>query len=225
MKLDEWMSSFYGKNWYRLEENSPTIKFEDNSLFEWRVEVQNHSRIQEAQQLGFELVESFIEFKSDIYPIDQKSDKVLLAESSDIEEILNITQICMGDNDNLYTRFKNKKYFSYEQCNRYYQLSIENNFNDKNVITVVAKDRLGICGYYMLKKANERVYKGLMTGVLPRARGQKLHLEMQFACFSLIESYFSVINTTQLNNFFTINNHIKENRKLSKIEHIFFKLT
>ena len=75
----------------------------------------------------------------------------------------------------------------------------------------------------MLKIVDQQTCKGLMTGVIPKARGMKFHIKMQQFLINNIGHSFTLINTTQLSNLAVIKNHIRSNRSLSKIEHIFYK--
>lgn len=222
MNKDEWMSEFYDRPWYRVEDQIDSTDKYDNCLLEWRINVQDYKKVLKAQSLGFEIVETFVEFRSEVNPDTKTYDEVESAEESNLEEILSITNSCMLDNDRLYTRFKNPKYFSKAQCKEYYKLSVLNNFFNENTITVITKDQDGLTGYYMIKEIQENIFKGIMTGVLPRARGKSLHIKMQRYIFNIIGRNINVINTTQLGNFGIIKNHMKEGRTLSKIEHILF---
>lgn len=227
MSKDQWMSDFYGKPWFRIQDDATSLSYQSDALYEWRILVQDHERIRIAQKEGFELVESFIEFESQIPAVDPglSFPEIREAKKEDLDAILEITRICLSENDAFYTRLKHPDYFTGEQCVQYYRKSVENNFFDEHTLTVVSEDEEGLTGYYMLKKQEEHRYKGILTGVLQRARGQKLHVKMQKLIFSMIGKEITVINTTQLNNFYTVKNHMKEQRTLSKIEHIFYKRT
>ncbi len=228
---DEWMSEFYGTEWYHIKNSiksedlkNPYSSYFSKGMYEWRISVSNYLELSEAQRLGFEIVETMIEFVSEIKPKEIECKNIRIPKKEDIEDILNITIQCYTENENFYNRFKNKKYFSEEQQKEYFLSSIKNSFYDKNTINAVYLDGEKIVGYYMLKKIGENVYKGIMTALLPDYRGKNKHIDMQKFCFNKIKNNFKVINTTQLNNMFTINNHIKEGRKLNKITHILYKL-
>lgn len=224
MKKNNWMSDFYGLSWYNLEKGDDPTKHPPNPcLVEWRVDVRDQEKVWLAQRLGYHLVETFIEFQTSIDGEYELLPGVRRAKKLDLKSVLEITRLCLSQNDMFITRFKNKEYFTTEQCERYYDLMVSNNFNDRNSLTVVAEDEIGVCGFFMLKEVKPGIQKGILTGVLPRARGRKLHLKMQYTCFCLLETPFQIINTTQLHNFYTINNHIREKRILEKIEHVFYR--
>ena len=223
MKKNDWMTDFYGVDWFEItsiDELNPGL---ENALIEWRVSAQNPDSINKAESNGFKLVESAIEFESQVTPdISKDTSEIELAKEEHLDQIIDITQKCFLDNNDLYTRFKNKEFFTGEQCRSYYEASIKNNFSKQSTVTVVSQDEEGISAYYMIRKVDENIYKGVMTGVLPRARGKRLHAKMQQASFNAIGKTITVINSTQLSNFNTIKSHIRANRILSKIDHIFY---
>ncbi len=225
MNKNGWMTEFYGKDWFEINSLSELDGSIENALIEWRISSQNPRAINEAESNGFKLVESVIEFTSEISPdLNFQDSSIIEAKSEHLDQVLDITQECFLSNKEVQTRFKNEEYFTKIECAEYYKKSIVNNFQKGNVVTVVAVDQQGVAGYYMIKKLQGNTYKGVMTGVLPRARGQRLHLRMQQATFGIIGLDITVVNSTQLSNFKTIKSHIRANRVLSKIEHIFYKL-
>lgn len=224
MKKNDWMTEFYGKEWLELDSSELKI-IRQNSLLEFRASAQDVENIVKAEKAGFNLVESAIEFETEIEPTKEVFKEIELAKNEDLDEILSITKTCFVDNEALNTRFKNREFFTRNQCEEYYSLSVRNNFFNSDSICVVSRDLEGISAYYMMKKRSEGCYKGVMTGVSPRARGKRLHLKMQLTCFNRVKESFTMVNSTQLSNFNTIRSHIRGKRTLSKIEHIFFKLT
>ena len=222
MKKNDWMTRFYGKTWWEVEDGPGDLQTLRNSLVEWRISAGEFQKVSAAQRMGFELVETFAEFVSRIEPSPHDDPEVCLAEPEHLEEIQRITEICLVEDDSFYTRFKNRDFFSEAQCASYYQQLVTNSYSDDGALTAVAKDESGVCGYYMLKRTGEGIYKGMLTGVLPRARGKSLHIRMQRTCFAQIKNPFTVVNTTQLHNLYTINSHIRQQRTLASVTHIFF---
>lgn len=223
MKKNQWMTDFYGKDWFEINSISEFDKSLRDVHFEWRVSAQNQDDIIIALENQFKLVETVIEFTSEIEPNDSlTSSCIRAAKNSDIGDILKITEECFINNDSLKTRFKLTDFFSREQCISYYRQSIQNYFHLSDTVSVVATDSEGISAYYMIRKIDHDTYKGVMTGVLPRARGERLHLKMQQVSFNIIGRKVKVINSTQLSNFNTIKSHIRANRSLSAIDHIFY---
>ncbi len=225
MNKNEWMTEFYGKNWFEINSLSELDGSIENALIEWRISAQNPRLINEAENYGFNLVESVIEFSSKISPdLTFQDSSIIEAKPEHLNQILGITKECFLSNEEVHTRFKNEDYFTKKQCEEYYSKSINNNFLANNSATVVTIDQQGVSGYYMIKEVGNKLFKGVMTGVLPRARGNRLHIKMQQAAFKMIAHDITVINSTQLSNFNTIKSHVRANRILSKIEHIFYKL-
>lgn len=225
MKKNEWMSDFYGIPWLEVEGTDDPVDEIKNSLLEWRVDVRDIPSFSAAQEKGFDLVETGIMFESKIQGVPKDFSGITEASEDDLNDILEITHQCMTLNDKVYTRFKNTKYFSVDQCDEYYRLSVVNNFSKDETITVVSRDDQGVAGFYMIREVEKDVYKGVMTGVLPRARGKMLHIKMQQFSFGIMNRKVTIINATQLNNFNVIKNHMIERRNLSKIEHIFYLKT
>lgn len=234
MELDIWMSEFYGMSWYKSNEpvNPSNLgnKYEnENYMIECLINVDDHLKINMAQDLGYDLVETSIEFETLINndnEYDNNNDIIIRkANNSDLNEILKITEECYFNHDKFYNRFKNKKYFNTNQSKEYFFNSVKNNYSDNNIIKVVCVDDKGICSYYIMKKLKGTPikYKGVITGVSKRAHGRNLHRKMQNKISELIGKPYLVINRTQLNNYKLINNHIKEGKKVSKIEHYFYK--
>lgn len=224
MYLDKWMSSFYGMSWYRLE-TSEDLRLIGNepSMYEWRVSVDDFESVVHAQAQDFKLVESFIEFSTKVKPNDENYNQIRLYDQKDLLNIYDLNENVMCKNLDLRTRLNNLNYFNSNDCGRYYKSAVDNSINDSNVYACVADINETICGYYILKKVDENKYKGMMTGVLPSARGLFLQYKMQQFLINHIGHPFTLINTTQLSNFAVIKNHIRSKRSLSKIEHIFYK--
>jgi hypothetical protein len=221
MKLDAWMSEFYGQNWWRMDSN--ILEPKEKGIYECRISPTDFSSLNKLSEHGFELVETLIEFSTEVTPSFSNFDGIRVSEPMDLEDILYITQECFPKNPKFFNRFKNRKYFTTLQMETYFSSTIVNNFFDSNTITVVYESKKEIVGYYMLKKMNEITYKGILTGVLSRFQKKGIHIAMQKYCFNIIGKPITTINTTQLNNFYTINNHIKEGRKLVDVKHIFYK--
>jgi len=225
MYKDEWMSNFYCHEWIRIEsadEIKDTCK--DKGLYEWRIPADNFEDISIAQQADFKLVETFIEFSSKVKPNEDTFPTIRLYESNDLEYIKKLNVEVMCKSNSFRTRLNNLNYFNSDDCTRYYNSAIVNHINDITVKTCVAELEGEIVGFYMLKQIESNIFKGLITGVLPKARGAFLQYKMQQYLINHIGQPFTLVNTTQLSNMAVIKNHIRSKRNLSKIEHIFYKL-
>ena len=80
MKLDQWMSEFYGMQWYRLDSLDDSRLCKEEGLYELRLLSDDFSGIIEAQKNGFSLVESFIEFETKWYKWREKIIKLSKSE-------------------------------------------------------------------------------------------------------------------------------------------------
>jgi hypothetical protein len=221
MRRNEWMSSFYQYDWWEIE--NPPRDITEKGLYEWRIHPSDSKLMSISHNLKFELVETIVEFKTEVYPSELRFENLRIATSDDIKNIKVLTLNCHSNNPNFNNRFKNPKYFSDKQRDDYYTFSIENNFFDPKSITVVCEIEKQIVAFYILKQIENKIYKGIMTAVDSRFKGLGLHIKMQQFCFNLVGNPITTINTTQLHNFNIINNHIKEGRKLSDVKHIFYK--
>ena len=153
-----------------------------------------------------------------------KKGSSLLDVTEKIEgKIKSLNADVMCQSNGFRTRLNNLNYFDPTDCTRYYNSAIVNYINELTVKTCVAELEGEIVGYYMLKQIEGNIYKGLMTGVLPKARGAFLQYKMQQFLINHIGHPITLINTTQLSNMAVIKNHIRSKRNLSKIEHIFYK--
>lgn len=221
MRLNTWMTNFYNYDWWELD--FPPKKIVDKGMYEWKINPSDFVSISISKKFGFDLVETLVEFETEVSPNEEKFVNLRLSSNEDVPSIVDLTIDSYSNNSNFYNRFKNVNYFSNTQRDNYYKLSIENNFFDPNTITVVYETDQSIKGFYMFKRIEGSRYKGIMTAVDSQYRGLGLHIKMQQFCFNLVGKPITTINTTQLNNFNIINNHIKEGRKLSDVKHIFYK--
>ena len=223
MILDQWMSDFYGISWYRIDNSVDISHIKDRALLEWRIASNDFDSLILAQKNNFLLVESFIEFTTEVFPESFDSTNIRFVVESDVETILYINQESMCMNPNYKTRLNNPIFFDEGACSRYYTSAVSNHIRSEDVLTCVCEIDTEVVGFFMLKMIDEHTYKGLMTGVIPKARGQKLHIKMQQFLINHIGHPITLINTTQLSNMAVIKNHIRSKRNLSKIEHIFYK--
>jgi hypothetical protein len=225
--IDEWMTNFYGTNWYTINSLKDINNIQGPALIEYVINVNEYREIEKVQELGFTLVETDIEFETIIDHDRGSLPNIRIANENDLESILEITKECYSSHDKFYNRFKNKSFFTGKQTEDYYKNSVINNYEGENIIKVVVEDNEGICAYYILKRIEDLYlfskYKGIIAGVSARARGQNLHVEMQNKITELIKEPYITVNRTQLGNYRVIGNHLKDSRQLSKIEHIFYK--
>ena len=227
MIKDNWMTEFYGMDWYKISNPSDVNLLSGPCIVECLVNANEYTKIEKIQELGFSLVETAIEFETIIYDERETLSCIREATEKDLPEILKITEECYLTHDKFYNRFRNKTFFTDEHAKKYYFNSVINNFSGNDIKNVVVEDDKGICAYYILKKVGQLElfgkYKGIISGVTKRARGRNLHVEMQNKITELIREPYVTINRTQLGNYRVIDNHLKDHRQLSKIEHYFYK--
>jgi hypothetical protein len=223
VRRDSWMTDFYGQNWFILDQSG--AKTEKPGVYELRVAAEDVYEFQNAQDFGFSLVETQMEFRTRIAVPNSSLEKqgIRLARTEDLTAVLEITRTCFDLNPNFYNRFKNRKFFDSHHAAAYYAASVKRCFEDENALISVALIDGNISGYFMMIKVDTLLYKGVMTAVLPEARGHHLHRRMQMVSYSAVGEPFDVINKTQIQNLAVLNNHIKEGRKLCKVEYLFLK--
>jgi len=221
MMIDHWMSDFYGTTWYKVD---PGSTYNEPGMYESIVDSKDYDGINKLILSGFQLVETAVEFVTLIDNFEDPIYKIRKARQSDYNQISELITLNYRDNINFYNRFKNRSFFTQAQTESYFQSTFKNYVDSS--ITMVYEDSLGISSFYMLKliPSNVLTYKGILCGNSKRVKGMNMHIEMQKACAKLIGSPYKVINRTQMSNYKIVNNHIKSNRRLSKVEHYFYKL-
>jgi hypothetical protein len=221
MIKDKWMTRFYNRPWYIL--NDTNYSELPQGMIEARINAIDHLYLIKMLNRGFTLVETAVEFQTKISkPIDGIPNYCRKAQIEDIEQIIEVIRVCYTDNERFYNRFKLRQFFTREQSNDYYIKSFTTAFKEKESVTIVVEDEFGICGFYTMKKIDTLLYKGVITGVHPRKKGNNLHVAMQLKCYEIVGSDYIVINRTQLGNYRVLNNHIKQKRNLTKVEHILY---
>jgi hypothetical protein len=227
MNKDKWMTEFYGIDWYKINSIEELENVDGESLVECVINVDKYKEVYELQKEGFHIVETAIEFETLIDHIDITKQPIRVSTENDLDDILYITKESYLTHNKFYNRFRNRDFFSEEKSWEYYKNSVINSFSDEDSLTVVVDDEEGVCAYYIIKKVGElelyHKYKGIISGVHKRAKGRDLHIEMQKKITEIIGTPYITNNRTQLGNYRVINNHLRERRQLSKIEHIMYK--
>jgi hypothetical protein len=175
---NEWMTNFYGSGWFMLD----SIKEESSceGIYELRVDSKNTDEFLLAQANGFTLVETQLEFRTSVRPNPSWANgNCRLANPSDFEQIIDLTRICFWENEKFSNRFKNSQFFELDAAENYYRASLDRCFNDPTAIVCVAVLDDVISGYFMMAREEVLLYRGIMTAVLPHARGMNLHVQMQ----------------------------------------------
>ena len=204
-------------------------------ILELQLDILGLNIVSTLEDKGFRLVDTKISFltlmnKINIEPLSSKYFKVVLATIDDAKAILDLTSQSFPANKQFFSRFKNREYFSEDESRRYYVAWVMNFLNDKDTLFAVLKTILGkkVVGFFIYKKAGcfdgKPIYKGILTAVVPNYRGQQFHLLMQSFLYGLFpEEQFFIDNTTQLTNFATVKNHMRSQKRLKRIELIFYR--
>ena len=136
MKLDQWMTDFYGLSWYRMDSANMLNLCVKQGLYELRLLSDNFSGIIKAQQHGFSLVESFIQFETKVEPNQKEYKGIRLINKSDHSFISALNEESMCKNKGYKTRFNNPIFFNDSACEKYYSAAITNNINDPSVLLI-----------------------------------------------------------------------------------------
>lgn len=206
---------------------------EQYELVELHLDMSAIELIPVLEDKGFRLVDTRITFitlmeKGHIEKYSSDIGKVSLATVNDLEEILQLTHDSFTNNGSFFSRYKNRRYFTEKETERYYSAWIENHINDSNTLFAVLKREEKIIAYYIYKHAGsykgKTVYKGILSAVVPQYQGHKAHLVMQSFLYDHFgEEKFYLDNTTQLTNLPPIKNHITSQKNLNRIELTFFR--
>lgn len=203
------------------------------ALIELVLEVKKINLIPLLEEKGFRLVDTKISYMTLIHkekPHDKypENGKVRLATRSDLPDLLDLTHNTLTYNPEFFSRFKNPKYFTEEESEKYYAAWIKNTLTDPDSLFAVYEHNQKAVGFFIYKYSGVRegkpVFKGILTAVAPAYRGNKAHLSMQAFLYEHIkQNDFYVHNATQLSNYPVIMNHVKSQKKLDKIELFFFR--
>jgi hypothetical protein len=153
---------------------------------------------------------------------------IMLATKDDLDQILHLTHQSFTHNPFFISRYKNKRYFTGEEIERYYTAWIENHIEEKNTIFGCLKNVDKVIGYniYKLKGLhNEKhLYKTILVAVDPDYRGQQAQMFMESTLLNYIpEDEFYIDDTTQLTTTAAIKNHIKSQKTLHNISLFFYR--
>ena len=249
---DHWASTFFNRLWGTLrieggiksflcDQDACTplenlLNMADEKKFknlEFRCDVSELEVIPKIEDMGFRLVDTAITFLTLIkkpisFDYSVLEGQVVPAKPEDLKPILQLTNECFNKNQNFFSRYKNRLFFTSEETERYYSTWIENHLEDPSTFFVVTNASGRITGYFIYKRTrfhdDTPVYKGILTAVAQDCRGRQLHLSMQRHIYDLIpEEKFYVENATRLNNFPAIINHMRSNKSLHQIELIFYR--
>jgi len=247
-----WETDFFGRRFGRLELDTKAIhdveataldqalkdalSFGDQHGFEvieLRLDISWLDHICILEDHGFRLVDTSIRFirfrsktKEEALPIS--TDQVCFAREEMKEELLDLTRRSFANNPSFKSRFKNERFFSPSDTERYYSAWIERYVGDENTLFAVMKDEGKIVGYLIYTRRGEYrekpLYKAALIAVAPEHRGKRIYFALtSFVYRHFPESEVYLDATTQLSNLSTIRNLIKSRRTLDSVQMIFYR--
>ena len=228
IRRDDWMSGFYQKDWFKIENPEDVNNVPENCIVECTKDSSDFESLEKLWDLGFRMVETSVEFKTIITPKENiETNRFREVNPGDLEKVLSITRECYSRKSKFKNRFSNRRFFTEEQENLYFESAVNNYIFKENCISIVGEKEGKVDCFYIAMKTGDKingmdVFKGILTGVKKESRGRNLHIKMQDYLAKIIGKPYVVINRTQLNNYRVINNHIKEKRELDKVEHYFY---
>ena len=83
--IDEWMTNFYGTNWYTIKSLADLSDIKGPALIEYVINVNEYREIEKVQELGFMLVETDIEFETIIDHDRGSLPNIRVANENDLE--------------------------------------------------------------------------------------------------------------------------------------------
>jgi hypothetical protein len=185
------------------------------------------------ESCGFRLVDTKITFlsllkKDELPEYPSVPGQIRFATEDDLEDILRLTHEGFTHNPSFISRYANRAYFTQRETTRYFTAWIRNHLEKEGSFFVVWTVDDELVGYYIYRRdADDKgtaIYKGILCTIATGARGHKGHLAMQaFLYAHLPDEEFLLNNTTQLNNYAVIKNHIFSQKTLEKIELLFFR--
>lgn len=205
----------------------------DFELVETQLDVLGVSLVPLLEELGFRLVDTKITFlsrlsKAQIPEYPSVPGRISFAQRSHLESILELTHDGFSNNPEFVSRYHNPAYFSAEETRRYFTAWIKNHLGREGAYFVVWELQGKVVGYYIYRRDGDHEgvpkYKGILCTIAPEARGMKGHLAMQSFLYSYIpDDPFWVDNTTQLNNYAVIKNHVFSQKSFERMVLIFFR--
>ena len=182
---------------------------------------------------GFRLVDMKLQFltqitKAETEDLPAPEGEIGFASTDMKEEILRLTHSAFTYNPSFKSRFKNERFFTRSDTERYYAAWIENYLDDRNTLFAVMRAEGKIVGYLIYTKKGEHkekpLYKAALVAVSPEYRGRRIYFTMRsfvYRHFSENEAYLDM--TTQLSNLSQIRNLIKTQRNLEKVRLVFYR--
>ena len=241
----KWDSGFFGRKIQKLSLYGPVAHDELEIVLSeidqqgvWGIEVEvkpeRMSDVPALEDAGFRMVDSRMSFVSrmTIRDVDDKSvpfGRLRQVELADLPRISKLTTKYLVDNPAFYSRFKNPRLFTRAESIRYYDAWNRRAFAEQPGLFVVweVDGEVGAYFNYMRVDHPERnpMFKGILTAVAPKYRGQSAQNTMQSFLFRHFgESEWWIDNTTQISNIAVIRNHIRAKKVFHSSSLIFFRV-
>jgi ribosomal protein S18 acetylase RimI-like enzyme len=247
-----WETKFFGRRFGRLEIEGEgihdveataidqalkhTLSFGDVNGFdviEAQLDISWLHRVYLFESRGFRLVDTKLHFltritKAETEALPAPEGEIGFASADMKEEILRLTHSAFSHNPSFKSRFKNERFFTRSDTERYYAAWIENYLDDQNTLFAVMRAEGRIVGYLIYTKKGEHkekpLYKAALIAVAPEYRGRRIYFTMRsfvYRHFPESEAYLDI--TTQLSNLSQIRNLIKTQRNLEKVQMVFYR--
>jgi hypothetical protein len=202
-------------------------------LIEHRLDIEDFDRVSLMEDEGFRLVDSRITFMTSMEKAsfafhEPATGCIRWAAPADLPAIQELTRAGFSRNPAFRSRFKNPRYYSPGDAERYYAEWIANHLGHPDSLFVVIEHRGRPVGYYIYKRGASHeglpVLKGILSALEPEYRGQRAQLAMQSFIYDSLEwERWYVDNTTQLTNYPVMKNHIRFGKKLQQITLVFYR--
>ncbi len=247
-----WETEFFGRRFARLvidaeetrdfdaeglaEPLQEVLSYGDRNgidLIELELDVSwiHHSHLFE--ESGFRLVDTKLRFvtlkqREGMEGAPPQKEDIAFVSPDMKDELLDLTHKAFTDNPSFKSRYTNKRFFSRSETERYYEAWIENYMEDGDALFAVMRDQGKIVGYLVYAKTGEHegkpLYKAGLAAVAPGYRGRGIYFSLgSFIYRNLPESEVYLDMTTQLSNLSTMRNLIKAQRRLDRVQLVFYR--
>jgi hypothetical protein len=206
---------------------------EDFQLVELRVAIQHGDLVPAIEDHGFRLVDSHFRFispwtKDTLDHVAPEIGSIRQARHADLPRLVELTMQGFSRNESFHSRFKHPRYYRQSQSDNYYAAWLTKCLGAPNTHFVAWVVDEEVVGYYIYQQTGEKrglpVYRARLVTVDPRFRGNKGQLAMQSQVFADIpHERWYLDNTTQLDNYPVLKNHIQTGKQFQDVVLIFYR--
>jgi hypothetical protein len=204
------------------------------ALTELRIDARNTVALCLLEDAGFRVVESRVGFKRLVEKASVRdhvcpSGLVRWRCDSDREALLELTRDGFVRNDAFQSRFKNPRYFSPEQTERYYSAWVTHHLDANRYHWAVLDVAGRVVGYHLYSRIGVRAcgtsrYRGMLSSVAAGSRGANTLAALRsFAFKNVPEDRYYWETFSQLSNFPTITSVMHHGMRLASVEHILYR--